>query len=284
MLAITTDYARDTGDPSPDLRRIAEAGFSHIHWCHQWNTDFLYSRYEIAQIQEWLDEYGLTLLDLHGSAGNEKAWASPQEYQRLSGVELVRNRIEMTSRLSADVVIMHVPGDPESVAIRRSLDELEPCCRERHVRIAIENGNFDAIGRLLSEYDPAYLGLCYDSGHGNLDAKWRKRVPDLVPASLRPLLERFPPEGGGLDELELVKNRLISVHLHDNDGQSDLHNPIFSGTVDWPRLARILATSSYTGPVSMEVTLVNSGFTDEAAFLAHAFDTGTRFAGMIGQA
>ena len=43
MLSITTDYAKDVGDPSPYLRSIAEAGFSHLHWCHQWNTDFLYA-------------------------------------------------------------------------------------------------------------------------------------------------------------------------------------------------------------------------------------------------
>jgi sugar phosphate isomerase/epimerase len=289
-LSVTTDYAADTGDPGPYLRAIAAAGFTHVHWCHHWEDDFIYSEPEVEQLRAWLAEYGLAMLDLHSSIGVEKVWCSPQEYRRRAGVELVKNRIEMVATLACRVVIMHTGGpDPSApdlywTQIRRSLDELAPVARANGVRIALENGAWSLIRGLLAEYPPDFLGLCYDSGHGNLDAKWRKRVPDLVPASLRPLLERFPPEGGGLDELELVKNRLISVHLHDNDGQSDLHNPIFSGTVDWPRLARILATSSYTGPVSMEVTLVNSGFTDEAAFLAHAFDTGTRFAGMIGQA
>ena len=151
MLSVTTDYARDTGDPSPYLKRIADAGFSHIHRCHHWNTDFLYSRWEIEQIREWLEDYGLQLLDLHGSAGREKNWASEEEYQRLSGVELARNRIEMASYLSSDVIIMHVPGDPDSVPIQKTLDELEPTARERNVRIAAENGNFEAIGKLLSE-------------------------------------------------------------------------------------------------------------------------------------
>ena len=256
MLSITTDYAKDTGDPSPYLRHIAEAGFSHIHWCHQWNTDFLYSRWEIEQIRNWLGEYGLQLLDLHGSAGNEKGWASPQEYQRLAGVELVRNRIEMTAYLSADVVIMHVPADPQSGAVRRSLDEIEPLCRERNVRIAIENGHFEAIRKLLSEYGPEYVGLCYDSGHGNMVAE-------------------------GLGCLESLKDRLISVHLHDNDGASDQHKILFSGTVDWKRLARIIAGSSYAKCASMEVSMVRSGIPDEGQFLNKAFETGTAFSNMI---
>ncbi len=258
MLSVTTDYAKDTGDPSPYLKRIAGAGFSHIHWCHHWNTDFLYSRWEIDQIKKWLEDYGLQLLDLHGSAGREKNWASAQEYQRLAGVELVKNRIEMTAYLSSDVTIMHVPGDPGSAPIRKSLDELEPFARERNVRIAIENGSFEAVRKLLSEYDPDYAGLCYDCGHGNM-------IPD------------------GLDHLEAIKDRLISVHLHDNDGKSDQHKLLFSGTVAWERLARIMAGSAYTKCVSMETTMGRTGIDDEGVFLAKAFETGTTFSGMISE-
>jgi len=258
MLSITTDYAKDTGDPSPYLKRIADTGFSHIHWCHHWNTDFIYSKWEIEQLEKWLQAYGIKLLDLHGSAGNEKNWASSREYQRLAGVELVKNRIEMTAYLSADVTIMHVPADPNSQSIRKSLDELESFAKERNVRIAIENGNFEAIRKLFSEYPPDYIGLCYDSGHGNMDAD-------------------------GLDYLESLKDRLISVHLHDNDGESDQHNLLFSGTINWNRLARIIAESAYNKCVSMEVTMARSGIQDEKLFLNEAFETGTRFAKMIEQ-
>ncbi len=37
-LAVATDFNGSGGDPEPALRRIAEAGFTHLHWCHQWNT------------------------------------------------------------------------------------------------------------------------------------------------------------------------------------------------------------------------------------------------------
>ena len=255
-LSITTDYARDAGDPSPYLKRIADAGFSHNHWCHQWSTDFIYSKHEVDQIQKWLTAYGLQLLDLHASFGREKSWASPKEYERLAGVELVRNRIAMASQLGSHVIIMHAAVDIASSPFRQSLDELEAFARQHDVRIAIENGDLIGIQELLSVYDPDYLGLCYDSGHGNVD-------------------------GDGPDLLRRIKDRLISVHLHDNDGTGDQHNPLFSGTIDWSALARILANSAYTKCVSMEVTIGNSGIKDEKVFLKHAFDTGTRFAQMI---
>jgi sugar phosphate isomerase/epimerase len=256
MLSVTTDYVTSKGDPSPYLRRIADAGFTHLHWCHQWNTDFLYSKWEVDQIERWLKEFGLQLLDLHASVGPEKNWYSEQEYERLSGVELVQNRIDVTSRLGGEVIIMHIPKDPECAPLRKSLDALEPYARDHGVRIAVENGDYTVIRRLLSEYDPGFLGTCYDSGHGNM-------------------------AGDGLDNLDDCKDRLISLHMNDNDSTGDQHQPIFMGTVDWERLAGIIGGSSYRKCVSMEIVTRNSGIEDETEFLKHAFETGTRFTKMI---
>jgi sugar phosphate isomerase/epimerase len=263
VLSITTDYVEDTGCPEPYLRQIAEAGFTHIHWCHHWNTDFLYSRPEIEQIAAWMGDFGLSMTDLHASAGREKGWGSPREYERLAGVELVKNRIEMAARLGSDVIIMHLPGgaiDTWWRPISTSLDELQPYAAIHGVRIAIENGNsdesFDAIERVLAAYGPDYLGLCYDSGHANMFE-------------------------GGLRRFEKLKDRLISIHLHDNDGTGDQHNLIFSGTTDWSRVAVTLASSSYEKCVSMEVTMRNSGIDDEQAFLQRAFETGTEFTATV---
>lgn len=88
-IAVNTDFLCSTGSPEPHLRAIAEAGFTHLHWCHQWNTDFLYSRSEWAQYARWFHEFDLKLLDIHGSQGVEKCWHSPVEYERQAGVELV---------------------------------------------------------------------------------------------------------------------------------------------------------------------------------------------------
>jgi len=270
MLSMTTDYAADTGCPEPYLRRIAEAGFTHVHWCHHWNTDFVYSPAEVDQVAAWLREFGLGVTDIHASAGREKAWCSERAYERLAGVELVTNRIDLAARLASDVIIMHLPAQPVDeelkaaywARLRRSLDGLEPLARDRGVRIALENlsptESFDTIEMVLSQCSPDVLGLCYDSGHGNIS-------------------------GHGLDRLERLKDRLISLHLHDNDASGDQHKLLFSGTVDWPRLAGIIARSSYAKWVSMETTMGNTSIADEAHFLARAFETGTVFGRMIAE-
>ncbi len=269
-LSITTDFVADTGCPEPHLERIAAAGFSHIHWCHQWNTDFLYDTAEIEQVARWLRSFGLQLLDLHASSGREKGWASLREYERLAGVSLVRNRIEFVSRVGSDTVVMHAPSRSEAAAwdqLRRSLDELEPCAKSRGVRIAIENGegNFADIRELCTAYGPEYLGMCYDCGHGNM-----------------------PPRGAdravGLDELEGLAHRLIALHLHDNDGSADQHRVPFTGTVDWGRLSRIIAGSSYRKCVSMESNVHREENKDPEEFLRRAFAAGRRIAQMIAEA
>ncbi len=266
MIAITTDYVQSEGDPRPYLKRIAEAGFSHIHWCHHWDTDFLYSQAEIDEIGLWLKEYGLRLLNLHASQGKEKYWISQLEYQRLAGIELVQNRIEMTARLGGDVVIIHIPTtEPFEtrplwlMQIRKSLDQLQPFAASRTVRLALENmpgDDFDMLESLLSEYEAQFLGLCFDSGHANLG-------------------------GIGLHHLERVRDRLIAVHLHDNDGKYDQHKIPFTGTVDWASLADIFAASTYEQGVNLEVVIKESGYSDEDLFLQHAYDAGEKLTRMI---
>ena len=187
-----------------------------------------------------------------------------EDYRRRAGVELVENRIFMAAQLGTDVVVMHVPllAGPDVSPMqwdqtRRTLDELEPSARLCGVRIAIENGSYDDIERLLTLYPPDYLGLCYDSGHGNVD-------------------------GGGLSRLEAgLKDRLISVHLHDNDGRSDQHNIPMRGTVDWPRLARLIAESPYQKWVNLETLIANSGIEDEGEFLAAACKAGLWLTQMV---
>ena len=93
---------------------------------------------------------------------------------------------------------------------------------KRSVRIAFENlaSNHATLDKILAAYEPSDVGICYDPGHGNM-------------------------VGDGLDFAEAVKDRLIAFHLNDNDSTADQHNLIFSGSVDWDRLARIIAVSAY---------------------------------------
>lgn len=285
LLSITTDYKLDQGNPQPFLRAIADTGFTHIHWCHHWNTDFVYHAAEVEQIGQWLEEYGLQLADVHGSEGREKFWYSPKEYARLAGVELVKNRIDFAARLGGDAVVMHLypptrhPELSQFNAIiweqlRKTLDALQPYAVTRGIRIALENlidfhgveagvvnkgeagDNFDLLLQIYEQYPPEYIGFCYDSGHAILG---RNRMDRLAP----------------------LMSRLAVLHLHDNDGQEDQHRLPFDGAVDWQLAAELIAKSPYTKPMSYEVSMRNAGISDEQEFLQQAYATGVRFAEIV---
>lgn len=276
MLAMTTDYKTDSGSPEPYLRRIAEAGFTALHWCHHWNTDFIYTAPEIHQIERWLRDYGLRVPDVHGSDGQEKCWFALDEYARLAGVDLVRNRLEFAARLGAPVVIMHAyePFDITRntdfwVGFRRSLDALEPLARHYGVRIALENlfarlpdgrvlYNFSTLRGVFADYPPDFIGLCYDTGHAHIG-------------------------GSQLDQIAALADpgRLIAIHLHDNDGQSDLHKPLFSDSIDWPAVAAFLRRTGYDHTILLETAIKHTGIEDEAEFLRVAHASGQRFAGLL---
>ncbi len=282
MLSLTSDYVTGTGDPSPYLRLMAEAGFTHVHWCHQWRSDFLYADSEIEQIGRWLSEYGLQLNDVHGSEGIEKFWYAPKESARQAGIELVKNRIDFAARLGGDAVVMHAypPTVRPDLApyndflfdqICRSLDDLEPYAVERGVRIALENlidfaateagviavnaagDNAELLARLLATYPPEFLSLCFDSGHAILG---RDRT-----AAYAPLFDR-----------------LAVLHLHDNNGLDDLHLPVYDGLVPWDSVAALIAGSPYRKPISFELSIRHSGFVEPQAFLAYAIGGCQHFA------
>ena len=267
QLTINTDYARSIGNPEPYLRLIGQAGFAGVHWCHQWLGEHRYRPWEVRRIGEMLERHGLDMIDLHGAVGFFSDWSSSIEPRRRAGVGQTKNRIEMTSELGGDAVVLHLPegrvtgGDDWKKFARRSLDELETVARNTGVRVALENlptpGHMEAMIGLCTEYPPEFVGICYDSGHGNM-------------------------AGNGLDLLEQVVDmggqgsgsRLVALHLHDNFGSKDEHLPPFWGNIDWRRVMSILDAAGYRKPLCLECSIRNSGHKTDQEFLRDAITAG----------
>lgn len=268
MLSMTSDYITDKGNPEEAIRMVAEAGFDAIHWCHHWSDDFIYTEAELEHIQANLKKYKLDVLWVHASEGQEKRWSSPVEYQRRAGVELVRNRIEMACILGTDAIVLHAPylahdAEPFWNSVLKSLEELEGFALERKVAIAIENlpnDDFVGIDQLLAKFPPEFIGICYDSGHGNIG------------------------RGDGLAQMERRKDRLIAMHLHDNNGFHDQHKNLFKGTIDWGRLAKIIAKSPCRDRLNLESNVRNSGGDAASGIPKEALAGAKKFERMIRKA
>ena len=280
-VAIATDFAGESGkleDIEQMLKKVAEAGFTHIHWCHEWDGDYLYSQYEMKQIREWMDKYGLKAKSLHASKGSRrytgvmkghyrKDYTSGWEYNRRAGVELIKNRVDLASCLGASEIVLHlyIPyisfrEDEKNRAefysnVKKSMDELQPYCLEKGVKICLENlfdqpeeDMLEQWDWVMSEYSAEFLGFCLDAGHGYM--LWREKLEELI---------------------RKYGERIFSIHLHDNYGACDMHMLPGDGTIPWKAVMKALAQSAYQLPLVLEVSC---GREDVDNFLKRAFESG----------
>jgi sugar phosphate isomerase/epimerase len=235
--SINTDYRNDIHswlEIEDQVRRIAEAGFTHVQWLHDWYGEYLYSPSEMLQARDILREYNLTAHTLHAPEGGERGFydqgmwiPSPQirttkirkdftstnPYLRLAGVDLIKNRIDLCSYIGSHTLVLHMQLPYETFRLNpqdktdyydaacRSFDELRAYAGAAGVRIALENLFFtpneeedEKFERLFNRYPADYMGLCYDSGHATLSC-----------------LDNF------YYYLEKYHDRLLAVHLQDTD-------------------------------------------------------------------
>ena len=74
------------------------------------------------------------------------------------------------------------------------------------------------------------LGICWDFGHANVSG------------------------GHQSEHLAYIGDRLKMVHVHDNCGMADQHNPPFTGTVDWQDAMAGLEKIGFRGVFDMELS------------------------------
>ncbi|MDC7126124.1 MAG: sugar phosphate isomerase/epimerase [Spirochaetales bacterium] len=264
-LSINTDFIKATGDVEPPLRLIHEAGFENIHWCHHWLGDYIYSNSEIKKIKKLLKTYQLSLFDLHAPHGIIRDWCSGSEFLRKSGESLLLNRIEMTHELGGRAIVLHtniarLSGRTKRRNLRgiKTLENLEQRCQKLGIKIALENhfknngeSSFYDLETIFSHFSSDYIGLCWDSGHSNIVT-------------------------GGIDKIQNFTDRLYVLHLNGNNSMRDEHLPIGRGSVDWDKVARIIAESPYDGVLTQEVSM--DANVSPLEYLGDVRDQGSLFA------
>jgi len=163
--------------------------------------------------------------------------------------ELIRNTINLIricDQYSVPVAILHqahesgkypneIHCDKQGIkSLRKILDATKKC----NTKIAIENLNVSDnkyMEILLDAIDDPRLGWCYDSGHHYL----------------------YIPE---VDLIGKYGNRVFAIHLQDNlmdatdlnSTDRDIHLLPFDGKIDFKKVMRDIARSSYNGPLLLE--------------------------------
>ncbi len=218
------------------------------------------------RIRHWLDELGLRTVCLHTSPMGMLDLASPDEAVRSCAAEELVLMPDVCRALGVDVMVVH-PGEHKAGTgaasqfdrFRKSMEAVIPGLERLRIRIALENlspgSDSSDIGTLVAQVDRLghpLIGICLDTGHAHI---------------------------AGHDPAQAVRAigpRLFALHVHDNHGTSDEHNPPFEGTIDWTGFADALDEVGYAGPLDLEVVDRQGGKPASAPFIRRALAAARR--------
>ena len=114
----------------------------------------------------------------------------------------------------------------------------------------------ESLAAILAEARSRNVRIMYELLGG-----WRD-----APANIRQVLNELPDLLCHLDlghcnlcgsspeaMIRAFADRLHHIHLHDNNGQADLHLPPGTGTIDWPAVMQALREVGYDGTITLEI-------------------------------
>lgn len=198
---------------------------------------------QLRQIRTWLDELGLRPVGLHASPMGMVDLASVDAEVRSYAAGELGFMPEACRLLDAPVMVVH-PGEhkagtgpvEQGPELAESLAAILPQAEQLGIRIALENlqpgSSSSQIELLVDAVDRLghpLIGICLDTGHANMSGY------------------------GPAEAVRAIGHRLFALHVHDNDGQRDLHAPPFTGAIDWTGFVDALKDVGYSGTLNLEV-------------------------------
>jgi sugar phosphate isomerase/epimerase len=234
------------------LDRVRDAGFPQVEiFCARQHFDYRNTA-QVGEFAHWFRDSELKLHSLHSPMYSDDVWgrsgpsaavniAEPEKIRRRDSVDEIKRALEVAERIPFRFLIQHIGAGGEEYDDRKfdaafsALEELNLFARQREVEILIENipNQLSSAERLLYFLGTTHLenGFCFDTGHANLHA-------------------------GVEHEFQLMKERIRSTHIHDNNGELDNHLFPFlaeGGTVDWRRVMPLLGSRPGQYPLLLEL-------------------------------
>ena len=236
------------------LERIRNAGFDGIEiYCARQHVDY-HDTAQIAELGHWFRDSPLKLHSIHSPLFNDDVWGRSgpqavldvtegQKGKRIAIVDEIKRAIEIAETVPFRYLIQHLGVPGQEIDERRidsafsSLDEIRVFAGQRGVEVLLENipNGMSSAEKLNDFLATTHLNLnyCFDIGHAHLT-------------------------NGVAAEFELMKDRIRSTNIHDNDGQNDLHLFPGQGSIDWKHAMGLLRSRADQFPLLLELKAVQS--------------------------
>lgn len=258
-LSTMTNYLGSVYGEKKMIKMIAEAGFDALDFSLLNFDDPKgilqneYYREKAEKIRKMAEDEGLTINQCH--APFRFNYSDPAGFGYAT--KMLRRSLEVAGIMGAKNVIVHPLHYRrykenatfvhfENVKLFQSLiPAAEECgvtiCAENmwqwnadHTKALPDECAFpDEFAFLVDEVGGSNFGACLDLGHAALTAE---DVGWTTAEFIR----------------KLGKKRLKALHVHDNDGVSDLHTAPYLGTMDWDEITKALKKIKYDGDFTFE--------------------------------
>ncbi len=232
------------------LERIWNAGIPLVEiFCAPQHLDYR-NKAQISELGHWFRDAELKLHSLHSPMYTDEIWGrsgpqsiititEPQKSKRLEMVDEIKRALEIAETVPFRYLIQHLGVAWEEYDERKidhafsALEEINLFARQRGVEVLLENTPNELAGaeRLLMFLGVTHLNVnvCFDVGHAHM-------------------------RGSVENEYELLKPRIRSTHVHDNNGADDQHLfPNNGGTIDWTRAMDLLRSAPEQYPLLLEL-------------------------------
>ncbi|MBO3840993.1 MAG: sugar phosphate isomerase/epimerase [Candidatus Brockarchaeota archaeon] len=227
--------------------RFVELSYEHLSKIFKDETVDLKA---LRSINEVADSLGIRIIQVHGPFGEiDLELASEDSSQRERALRKIFNWIKYVGELEWGVLVLHTARikvseehdfqrfvEKTKLANLRFFKEVSKYASEHGVKIAVENRLESCYGslpkdllELVKETDSESLGICFDTGHANVN---KLSVSAMV---------------------EILRGHLIATHIHDNDGHHDQHLPPLMGSIDWDRVMNAFSRAGYGKPLILEI-------------------------------
>jgi sugar phosphate isomerase/epimerase len=214
------------------LERIWNADIPLVEiFCARQHLDWR-NRAQVAELGHWFRDSQLKLHSVHSPLYTDEVWgrSGPDavisitertKLKRMAAVDEIKRALEIVETVPFRYLIQHIGVAGEEFdeykmeAAFTALEEISLFARQRGVEVLLENtpNGLSSAERLLLFLQTTHmdLHLCIDVGHANMN--------ESVDTAFR-----------------LMKSRLRSTHIHDNNGVDDSHLfPLVAegGTINW---------------------------------------------------
>ena len=247
------------------VRMNCEAGFEAVDYSMYNATSAVFAPGGSSitlEMKRVASSYGVGFNQTHAPFSRFKLGRENEDDNRRIFYSIMR-AMEVTAELEAPIVIVHpsviCPHLPANERFDMNMEfygKLVPRAKNLGIKIAIEN----MWGRHKDEPSRIIKDVCSDAAEL---IRYVDALPsDVVCACLD--VGHSGLVGESADEMALsLGDRLLSLHIHDNDFYHDDHTLPYLGKMNFASLIKALRRINYKGDITLEANEYLKGFPDE---------------------